>query len=44
MAKELECAGNRITLDKEGYLVNLSDWTETVAEAMAAKEDIELTD
>ena len=44
MAKELECAGNRIALDKEGYLVNLSDWTETVAEAIAARENIELTE
>jgi tRNA 2-thiouridine synthesizing protein E len=44
MAKELEFAGNRIALDKQGYLINLSEWTVEVAEAIAARENIELTD
>lgn len=31
-----------IPLDKEGFLVNLSDWSETVAENIAKQEGIEL--
>lgn len=30
--------------DKEGFLRNLSDWTPAVAEDIAAREGIELTD
>ncbi len=44
MAEQLEFAGNQIALDKQGYLVNLSDWTVEVAEAIAARENIDLTD
>ncbi|ROL64563.1 TusE/DsrC/DsvC family sulfur relay protein [Pseudomonas vranovensis] len=32
-----------IALDKDGYLVELSDWSEEVASALAAHEDLELT-
>ena len=32
-----------IALDKDGYLVELSDWSEEVATALAAHEDLELT-
>jgi len=32
-----------ITLDKEGYLSNLSDWDKEVAEALALHESITLT-
>lgn len=31
-----------ITFDKEGFLVNLNDWSETVAETIAKQEGIEL--
>lgn len=33
-----------IPLDKEGYLLQLSDWSETVAEALATKEGLSLTE
>ena len=32
-----------IELDKDGFLVDLSDWSPAVASALAAAEDIELT-
>ena len=32
-----------IELDKDGFLVDLSDWSTEVAAALAAAEDIELT-
>ncbi|HWH86050.1 MAG TPA: TusE/DsrC/DsvC family sulfur relay protein [Pseudomonas sp.] len=32
-----------IELDKDGFLVDLSDWSAEVATALAAAEDIELT-
>ncbi len=31
-------------LDKDGFLTNLDDWNEAVAQALAASESIELTD
>lgn len=30
-------------LDAEGYLLNLDDWTQELAETLAKKEDLELT-
>ncbi|MDE1461588.1 TusE/DsrC/DsvC family sulfur relay protein [Spartinivicinus poritis] len=33
-----------IPLDKEGYLKQLSDWDQTVAEALAEQEGLELSD
>jgi len=33
-----------MNLDEEGYLVDPADWSESVAEALARKEDIALTD
>ncbi len=44
MPDELELAGKRIALDKQGYLVNLADWTVEVAVAIAAREQIALSD
>jgi len=41
---QLIVAEKTITLDKEGFLVNLSDWDETVAEALAQNEAITLGD
>ncbi len=32
-----------LSLDKQGYLLNLSDWTPEVAEQLAANETIRLT-
>ncbi|MGK0440426.1 MAG: tRNA 2-thiouridine synthesizing protein E [Pseudohongiellaceae bacterium] len=32
-----------IALDKEGFLINLSDWNEAAAGQLAASENIELT-
>ncbi|WP_299592491.1 TusE/DsrC/DsvC family sulfur relay protein [uncultured Microbulbifer sp.] len=36
--------GQEILLDKEGFLRNLDDWSPKIAEALAAQEDITLTD
>lgn len=33
-----------IATDAEGYLLNISDWSEDIALAIAAKENLELTD
>ncbi|VVO39828.1 TusE/DsrC/DsvC family sulfur relay protein [Pseudomonas fluorescens] len=33
----------RIDLDKDGYLVNLNDWSTEVASALAAAEELELS-
>lgn len=35
--------GKNIEIDEEGYLINLGDWNENIAEAFAKKEGIELT-
>lgn len=40
----LEVNGQSIAVDEEGYLENLSEWNEDIATAMAAAEDVELTD
>ncbi|QYX49432.1 TusE/DsrC/DsvC family sulfur relay protein [Pseudomonas tussilaginis] len=32
-----------IALDKDGYLVDLADWSDEVAQALAAQEQLELT-
>ncbi len=39
----VDIAGKSIEVDEEGYLVNLSDWDEQVAEHLAKEEKIELT-
>ncbi|WP_313481861.1 TusE/DsrC/DsvC family sulfur relay protein [Stutzerimonas kunmingensis] len=36
--------GRKIALDKDGFLVDLSDWNEAVAEALARREELELED
>lgn len=43
MTATLTIAGKEIALDKEGYLVNLADWTPEVASALAARENLQLT-
>ena len=40
----LHVNGQTIELDREGYLVDPSDWNENVARAIAEKENIEMTD
>ena len=37
-------ADKTIATDKEGYLKNLNDWSEVVAEAIAQQEQISLTE
>jgi len=39
----IEVKGKTIETDKNGNLVNPQDWDEDVAKALAAEEDIELT-
>ncbi|WP_313085014.1 TusE/DsrC/DsvC family sulfur relay protein [Pseudomonas sp.] len=38
----LDVGGRRVAVDKEGFLENLDDWSEPVAEALAAAEGISL--
>ena len=40
----LQVAGRDIETDSEGYLLNLSDWSEDFARARAKEEGLELTD
>ncbi len=39
----VEVAGKSIEVDEEGYLVNLSDWDEQVADYLAKEEKVEMT-
>ncbi len=39
----IEVLGKQLETDEEGYLVNLADWTEEVAEDIAKKENITMT-
>ncbi len=36
-------AGKNIEVDEDGYLVNLEDWTEEVANGLAASEQIQMS-
>ena len=36
-------SGRDISLDKDGYLINLNDWDKEVANALAMQENISLT-
>ncbi len=40
---ELHVAGRHLVLDQDGYLAHLEDWSEEVAEALARREELELT-
>ncbi len=44
MSKALVVDDQQITLDKEGYLENLDDWSEDVAKILAARENISLSE
>ncbi len=41
--QQLQVGDHTIPLDKEGYLVHLTDWNETVAVALARRDQIEMT-
>jgi len=40
---QLNIDGRIIALDEDGYLINLNDWDEEIANAIAAQENISLT-
>lgn len=40
----IEVGGKTIATDEEGFLVNLSDWSEDVAARLAAKDKLEMTE
>ncbi|MDE2613448.1 MAG: TusE/DsrC/DsvC family sulfur relay protein [Burkholderiales bacterium] len=40
----IEVNGTAIETDEEGYLVNLSDWSEDVAKEIAKAENVDLTE
>lgn len=42
MTNILQIKGQQVKLDKHGYLQELGDWDQSVAEALALKEDINL--
>lgn len=39
----IEVSGKTYETDEEGYLVNLSDWSEEIADAIAKQENVEMT-
>jgi tRNA 2-thiouridine synthesizing protein E len=39
----LQIDGRSIALDKDGYLLDLTDWSEPVAEALAQREELQLS-
>jgi tRNA 2-thiouridine synthesizing protein E len=41
---QLEINGKTIETDEQGYLVNLSDWSEELAGALAARDDLQLSE
>ena len=40
----LDIAGRRVQVDARGYLLDTSDWDETLAEALAASDGLRLSD
>lgn len=44
MSNVLEFNGKQINVDKAGYLLKSDDWSPELAELIAAKNEIELTD
>lgn len=41
---QIEINGKTIETDPQGYLVNLDDWSEELANSLAEKDELELTD
>lgn len=42
--RTLEVEGRRVLTDPEGYILNMDEWSEGFARALAAQEGLELTD
>ncbi len=40
----IEVDGKSYEVDEEGYLTNINDWVEGIADVMSAQDDLELTD
>ncbi|MFP6847181.1 MAG: TusE/DsrC/DsvC family sulfur relay protein [Pseudomonas sp.] len=40
---QLNIEGRRLELDKDGYLIDLADWSEVAAQALAEREGINLS-
>lgn len=40
---ELDVNGRTVVTDNEGYLANLDDWSEELAELIAARESLQMT-
>ncbi len=40
----IDVNGKAVMIDAEGYIINIDEWTEGFAIALAAKEELELTD
>lgn len=41
---DMEIDSDNITLDQHGHLLNRDDWNPSIAQALAAEDNIELTD
>lgn len=41
---QMEFEGKQVNLDDDGYLTNLDDWSEGIAQALANEDDIKLSD
>ncbi len=41
---EIECAGKKIYVDNNGFLTNLDDWNEEVAQVLAKREGLKSLD
>lgn len=40
----LDVSGKQLELDEDGFLVNMDDWSEDVALALAKTEEVEMSD
>jgi TusE/DsrC/DsvC family sulfur relay protein len=36
----IECGGKKIVIDDKGFLINIDDWTESVAQVLAQREGL----
>lgn len=44
MTATIEAAGQQFSLDEKGYLADINVWNESIAQAFAEREGIQLTD
>ncbi|MCR4302351.1 MAG: TusE/DsrC/DsvC family sulfur relay protein [Sulfuricaulis sp.] len=42
--RKLDVGGKEVLTDSEGYILNLEEWSEDFANALAAQEQLQLTD